>query len=204
MLVLLTHVVTHISGGRPYQSNSKGISMHTSLLHRVCGILAVSGAVLSSSGHVSAQTFVPIKEPDCLSNVSPLFTTGGQYIDANNGVPDNSWSILARWQGSDFVQNPVVYDISDFTRMNYSDTGPWAAPAVGSVSNWQRGVQPESAVAATPGVQLYCNMMGMLINTWWVPHRYIEGGGYNDMFGYSWSTTGTPAPDAYSQHRAAV
>lgn len=171
--------------------------MNKFFLHRVYGILAVSGAVLSTIGTVSAQTFIPIKEPECLSNVSPLFTTGGQYVDVNNGVLDNSWSMLSRWQGDNFAQNAVNYDLSGLTRMNYADTGPWTPPAVGSVSNWQRGVQPESEYYSTPGVQLYCNMMGMLINTWWVPHVNIVGGGYNDMFGYSWSTYAAPAPDAF-------
>lgn len=162
-------------------------------------VIAAVGVIIAHSGQVSAQTFVPIKEPECLSNVSPLFTTGGQYVDANNGVLDNSWSMLARWQGSDFVQNPVSYDISTVTRMNYADAAPWgpSAPPVGSLSNWQRGVQPESLFYSTPGVQLYCDMMGMLINTWWVPHVNIVGGGYNDMFGYSWSNSGSPAPDAF-------
>ena len=104
--------------------------------------------------------------------------------------------MLTRWQDNNFV-NPVTYDISNFTKINYSDTGPWAssAPPVGVPSNWQRGYQPENGIAATPGVQVYCNMVGMMLNTWWVPHIPVVGGGYNDMFGYSWSTT--TWPDAF-------
>lgn len=166
------------------------------LLYRVHKIFFLVAGTLLSTGLVFAQTFVTIKDPECLSNVGPVFTTGGQYVDPNNGVPDNSWSMLTRWQGNNFV-NPVTYDISNFTKMNYSDTGPWApsAPPVGVPSNWQRGYQPENGTDATPGVQVYCNMVGMILNTWWVPHIPVVGGGYNDMFGYSWSTT--TAPDAF-------
>lgn len=161
-------------------------------------IIAAVGVVIAHSGQVSAQTFVAIKEPECLSSVGSLFTTGEQYVDtATNGVLGNSWSMLTRWQGSTFNQNSVSYDLSGLTGMNYADTGPWTGPTVGSVSNWQRGMQTESQYSSTPGVQMYCNMMGMVINTWWVPHRYIEGGGYNDMFGYSWSGEGIPSPDAF-------
>jgi hypothetical protein len=152
--------------------------------------------VLFSSSTLFAETYVTLKDPECLTNVSPLFTTGGQYLDPNNGVLENSWSMLVRWQGNDFVQNSVSYDLSRFTRMDYANTGIFTpqAPPVGSISNWQRGIQPESA-NGTPGVQLYCNMMGMLVNTWGVPHREILGGGYNSMFGYSWSSS--TAPEAF-------
>ena len=60
------------------------------LLHRVHKIFFFVAGTLLSTGLVFAQTFVTIKDPECLSNVGPVFTTGGQYVDPNNGVPDNS------------------------------------------------------------------------------------------------------------------
>lgn len=136
-----------------------------------------------------ADTPQAVKDPECLRNVSNLFTVGGQYVDPNNGVLNNSYSMLSRWQGSSFNLNAVNYDLSQYTAFGYSSTVGsvyGAPPTVTPVSQWQRGVQPESAGAATPGVQLYCNGGGMLINTWQVPHVAITGGGYNDMFGYQW------------------
>jgi hypothetical protein len=126
-------------------------------------------------------TFVAIKDPDDLQNASGLFTTGGQYVDPNNGVLQDSWSMLVRWQGDTIVSAPVSYDLGAFTGF----TTP--APA----TSWQRGFQPENSLG-TPGVQVNGMRAGMLINTWSTPHRYIEGGGYNDMYGYAWSAAKRP------------
>jgi hypothetical protein len=98
--------------------------------------------------------------------------------------------MLVRWQGDGMVSNPVAYDLGAFTGVHVP------APA----SAWQRGLQPENAGAATPGVQLNGYHGGMLINTWAVPHRTIEGGGYNDMYGYAWSPG--RRPDAFVLHNS--
>jgi hypothetical protein len=119
-------------------------------------------------------TFIAIKEPDDLQNVSGLFTTGGQYVDPGNGVLQDSWSMLVRWQGDTLVDAPVSYDLGAFTG--------FTTPLPGT--SWQRGFQPEDS-SGTPGVQLSGMRAGILINTWAIPHRFIEGGGYNDMYGYA-------------------
>lgn len=137
--------------------------------------------LVASAGARAQNVFVPVKEPDLLGDVTGLFTTGGQYRDPNNGVLQNSWSMLARWQGDGFVANAVSYDMGAFTAFH--------VPA--PTTQWQRGVQPESP-AGTPGVQLHGYEGGMLINTWSVPHRFIEGGGYNDMFGYAFAAGSRP------------
>lgn len=100
--------------------------------------------------------------------------------------------MLVRWQGSGFVSNAVSYNVSDYTAYDFTNTSPFTGPTVGSLSTWQRGVQPESDYYGTPAVQLYCNGGGMFINTWWVPHQVVVGGGYNDMFGYQWVTNTEP------------
>ncbi len=146
------------------------------MLSKVARSLAAMLLVLATSAGALAQSvFYPVKEPDFLTSVNGLFTTGGQYRDANNGVLQDSWSMLVRWQGDNMVANPVVYDLGMFTGLHVAPT-----------TQWQRGLQPEHP-SGTPGVQLYGYEAGMLINTWSVPHRFIEGGGYNDMYGYAWS-----------------
>jgi hypothetical protein len=143
----------------------------------------LAGAVLFSTG-LHAQTFETLKASDCLTSVSGLFTTGGQYVDPNNGVLNNSWSMLVRWQGSTFVNNTVSYAVGAYT--GFYPPSPAAT--------WQRGVQPESSYYGTPAVQLNCTTDGMFINTWWVPHQIVVGGGYNDMFGYQWASGYEPRP----------
>lgn len=141
----------------------------------------VLAGLVTASAPAHAQNFYAIKDSDCLTNVGSLFTVGGQYVDPNNGVLPNSWSMLVRWQGSTIVQNPVSYDMGAFTGI----TVP--APR----TTWQRGFQPEDA-QGTPGAQLHCHDAGMLINTWSTPHIKTVGGSYNDMYGYSWSTANRP------------
>ena len=120
----------------------------------------------------AAATFKAIKEPECL-NPSEWdgWTGGGQYNDPNNGVLQDGYSLLARWQGNDFLANPVYYDMSSYT---------------GLASASQRGYQPEDP-NGSPGAQVECMNFGMLLNTWQTAHRPIVGGGYNDMWGYAWS-----------------
>ncbi len=127
-------------------------------------------------------TFEAIKEPSCLN---PAFswngwTVGEQYRDPNNGLAafQGTWSMLARWQGNDFVSSPVSYDMGRWTGLHVQN---------------QRGYQPETA-AGSPGVQVNCLDSGMLINTWAAPHRPIVGGGYNDMWGYTWPAGSRPRP----------
>jgi len=160
--------------------------------------MAAIGGIAACAA-VSAQTFVTIKDPECLNSVSGLFTEGGNYTQPYNGVIDDSWSMLMRWQGSGWPSQSVSYDLSNSTRMNYSDTGIFGGQAstVGSYSTWQRGYQTENSTNRTPGTQLYCNMGGFLINTNSVTHISIPGGGYNDMFGYSWSAPYRPMAFLY-------
>jgi hypothetical protein len=148
-------------------------------------ILAAACAAFCSNTFAQ-NVFVPLKEPDFLDGVNGPFTTGGQYRDANNGVLQDSWSVLVRWQG-DLVSSTVSYDLGTFTGVH--------VPQPTYV--WQRGQQPENS-AGTPGVQLYGYRAGMLINTWTIPHQFILGGGYNDMYGYAWSSE--RRPDAFVMH----
>ena len=68
---------------------------------------------------VKAQTFsllLPSNQVNC-STASTQFTTGQQYVDPNNGVPYDSWSMLVRWQGTSipgptqWYSNPVSNQI---------------------------------------------------------------------------------------------
>lgn len=135
-------------------------------------LLAIVGVLPATAG-----TFVPIKEPECLKEVSGLFTTNGagvQYPQPGGGVLDG-WSMVTRWQGAGAVNNPIGYDLGRFTGLQL--------PAEAWASH-QRGL-PEGT-HGPQGVQIYCTSGGMVINTWDMPHRHILGGGYNDMFGYKW------------------
>jgi hypothetical protein len=131
-----------------------------------------------------SQNFYPLKEHGCLTQVAPLFTTGGQYVEGypNNGVIPDSFSLLTRWQGQ---INQVDYQLGNWTGLN--------VPAL--FGNYQRGwddpYSPEDPTG-TPGSQLYCNEGGMLVNTWPIRHQTVKGGGYNNMFGYSWSSSTAP------------
>jgi len=150
-------------------------------------LLAAACAALCSNTFAQ-NVFVPLKDPDFLNSVNGLFTTGGQYRDPNNGVLQDNWSMLVRWQG-DLVSNTVSYDLGTFTGVHVPQ------PAY----TWQRGQQPENS-AGTPGVQLYGYRAGMLINTWTIPHISIVGGGYNDMYGYAWSAG--RRPDAFVMYNS--
>lgn len=97
----------------------------------------------------NAETFQILKVQSCDDVVS--YTTGEQYVSNNNGVPDNKWSMLSRWQGPKSHSSFVV-----------------------------------------------CGKGEININTWQSPHRGILGGGYNDMFGYSWSLD--VAPNAFGNN----
>src|SRR6185503_1403837 len=87
---------------------------------------------------LKAEDFKLLKQQTCSDEVS--YTIGEQYIDQGNGVPDNQWSMLTRWQGIKSHQSFI-----------------------------------------------YCDGGEININTWQFPHRDVFGGGYNDMYGYSWS-----------------
>ncbi|MCP3062918.1 hypothetical protein LXT21_29445 [Myxococcus sp. K38C18041901] len=138
--------------------------------------------VLLTTGSASAADFHPMTPTVCHTQVAPLFTTGGQYLDPNNGVRQDAWSMLMRWQGN-IASTPVSYNVGTFTGL--SVPSPF--------SSWQRGQQPESA-SGTPAAQVYCYDAGMLLNSWTSPKTHVEGGGYNDMFGYAWSPANRPRP----------
>jgi hypothetical protein len=133
-------------------------------------------------GAATAQTFLPLKEPSCLTNPANLFTTGGQYVDPGNGVLLDSYSMLIRWQGP---IAPVGYQLGEWTK--------FMVPS--PVTSYQAGATPYNDLTDTPGAQIYCNQGGILLNTWSIPHTTINGGGYNTMYGYAWSS-GT-APSAF-------
>jgi hypothetical protein len=148
--------------------------------------LTVIGFTCATSAVASAQTFTPVTPTQCPQSSSNLFTTGGQYLgpdgnlNPNNGVLQNSWSMLMRWQGN--LLNPVAYDPSAYTGL--ATSAPHA--------NYQRGYQPESAIAVTPVTQLQCFDAGMILNSWYAPHVAVEGGGWNDMYGYAWAPAAQP------------
>jgi|SRR5450631_2963664 hypothetical protein len=150
--------------------------MNTKLKTVSC-IAAVAAA--AGIGNASADSFVPLYEPTCI--YAPYFwewTVGGQYSDSNNGVIPGDYSMLVRWQGDDMVSNAVSYDMGAFTSLHVFS---------------QRGRQPEDP-NGSPGVQVDCYEQGMLVNTWDTPHRPVIGGGYNDIWGYSWPTGSQPHP----------
>ncbi|PTL75580.1 hypothetical protein [Vitiosangium sp. GDMCC 1.1324] len=129
-----------------------------------------------------AGDFYGMTPTTCHTNVAPLFTTGGQYLDPNNGVRQDAWSMLMRWQGN-IASTPVSYNVGTFTGLSVPTP----------FSSWQRGQQPESA-SGTPAAQVYCYDAGMILNTWSSPRTHVEGGGYNDMYGYAWSSANRPRP----------
>ena len=137
-----------------------------------------------------AETFQSLTPTTCPTSSNGLFTTGQQYVDPNNGVLLNSWSMLVRWQGNptvgntQWVSDPLQYNAGAYT--GYTPPTPYSA--------WQRGYQPENQVAATPGVQLHGCQAGMLINTWYYPRTSpaVSGGYFNDMYGYAWNPNSAP------------
>lgn len=90
--------------------------------------------------------------------------------------------MLVRWQGpttgSTFVSQYLNYDMGTLT---------------GIYGGAQRGRLPQNG-ADSPGVQVNCADVGMVLNSWATPHRPIVGGGYNDMWGYKWSSQNQVRP----------
>ncbi len=144
--------------------------------------LVTFGFLVAVSAPASAQQWLQVT-PNCPTSSSGLFTVGGQYLDANNGVLPNSWSMLMRWQGN--LVNPVNYNGGMWTGLQVPD------PA----SSWQAGYQPENPSFASPLTQIHGCDTAMILNSYFAPHQPILGGGWNDMFGYSW---GPNAPRAFS------
>lgn len=139
---------------------------------------------------VEAQTFsllVPPDQADC-STLDSEFTTGQQYVDSNNGVPYDSWSMLVRWQGltipgpTNWINQPAYLDVGQYTGLHV----PYP------YGNWQRGYSPQDINAVTPVVQLHCFDAGMIMNSWYAPHQATLGGGWNDMYGYAWAPQNRP------------
>jgi len=133
-----------------------------------------------------AEIFTQLTPTTCPSSSSNLFTTGQQYVDPGNGVLQDSWSMLVRWQdGAKTIGNTgwisSLLDYNAGTYTGYTPPSPYY--------QWQRGYQPESQAAATPGVQLHCFDAGMILNSWYTPHNQsVVGGGFNDIYGYAWSS----------------
>lgn len=138
-------------------------------------------SAIALAGRADAQTFYPLAAAACDAN----FSWGENYRDTAgsgaynnyqyNGVLFDQWFVLARWQGeneANFKFNTVSYDPS---------------AATGLSGGTKKGVTPEQT-AGSALVQRDCYSTGFLINTWTTPHRPIAGGGYNDMFGYAWTT----------------
>jgi len=132
-----------------------------------------------------AETFYQLTPTTCPSSSANLFTTGQQYAATGNGVLQDSWSMLVRWQDSvntigntSWINSLLDYNAGTYT--GYTPPTPYY--------QWQRGYQPESQAAETPGVQLHCFDAGMILNSWYTPHnKTVVGGGFNDMYGYAWS-----------------
>lgn len=124
----------------------------------------------------------------CSDTTQAVFATGQQYVNADNGVPFDRWSMLVRWQGTripghtEWIEYPAAGDFSDLIGLDVPS--PRAA--------WQRGYHPEDPVSATPVVQMHCLDAGMLINSRYAPHQDVLGGGWNDMYGYAWSPEKRP------------
>jgi hypothetical protein len=151
----------------------------------------ISCLLLSAATHAFADTWTSLPPTTCPTSSAGLFTTGQQYLDANNGVLQNSWSMLVRWQDAtttvgptNWIGNSLNYNAGTYT--TYTPPAPYA--------NWQRGYQPESQADATPGVQLHCFDAGMILNSWSTPHsgNLVVGGEFNDMYGYAWAPGNRP------------
>lgn len=156
----------------------------------------LSCILLATATSAVADTWTSLTPTTCPSSSSGLFTTGQQYLEPDNGVLQDSWSLLVRWQDATttigpthWVSSPQNYDAGLYTR--YTPPAPYA--------DWQRGYQPEYPAGATPGVQLHCFDAGMIVNSWATPHSgdpagatpqersgVVEGGQFNDMYGYAW------------------
>lgn len=145
--------------------------------HGLIGGLFAIGVMCNAVG----GTFVSIQDPVCI-NSNPGFSTGEQYNDYNNGILFGEWFMLPRWQAneSDFTTHNVAYDVGKFTGLHSA--------------MFQKGLTPED-INGSSAVQISCYDSGMLINTWETPHRPILGGGYNDMFGFSFSSPPTAFVD---------
>lgn len=76
----------------------------------------------------------------------------------------------------------MTYQLGDYTK--------FLVPV--PVSTFQHGWAELVDPTGTPGTQLYCKEGGSLLNTWPIRHNTVQGGGYNNMFGYSWSPENAP------------
>lgn len=139
---------------------------------------AVEAGVLIARTFMLLDAFTPVRMPQCVDPKRNPWRVGGQYLDADNGVISDQPFMLARWQGQNLLSGEVSYDMGAFT---------------GLTTSHQRGYLPEST-SGSPGAQLDCFAFGMLINTWFTPHRPIIGGGYNMMYGYRWNAADEPRP----------
>jgi hypothetical protein len=169
-----------VGGLQPRLMNSL-ISWGKTMKLAVFGRAVLASFALAATASL-AQTFEPIIEPQCINpSYFGGWTTGGLYTDPAYGVPLDQWSLMAMWQGSDYPNNHINYDIGNFTGLH-------GVPSYG-----QRGRVPED-VNGSPGAQVQCMDVGMLVNTWDTPHRPIIGGGYNDIWGYAWSQSNRVYP----------
>jgi hypothetical protein len=171
VIYLTTNSITLMKGSR---------TMRTRFLKFACSL---SCLLLFVGAYAHAGVFFPIKEWECINGWSfDGWSVGEQYRDGNNGVPDDKWSMLVRWQGpttgSTFVSQYLNYDMGTLT---------------GVYGGAQRGRLPQNG-ADSPGVQVNCADVGMVLNSWATPHRPIVGGGYNDMWGYKWSSQNQVRP----------
>ena len=77
--------------------------------------------LLSAANSAFAQVFTLITPPGCPASNTGLFTTGQQFLDADNGVLQSSWSMLVRWQGNptvgptQWITHPMAYNGGIYT-----------------------------------------------------------------------------------------
>ncbi len=163
-------------------------------------------AVLASASFVTSlahsSTFYSLVDSNATCGAIPI-NGGKQYTQGypTNGVPQDSWSALYRWQGqlgspgsyADWQMSaftPVLWDIGRYTGLTVTPPNWWTTTQMGRVGQQYPSFDPSDY--AMPGVQAYCGQAGMLMNTWWTPHIPVVGGTPNDMFGYAWSTSNQP------------
>src|SRR5690349_15634645 len=93
---------------------------------------AVSCILLSTAAPSLADTWTPLTPTTCPENSDGLFTTGQQYLMPDNGVLQDSWSMLVRWQDgaktigpTSWVVDPQNYDAGTYT--TYTPPGPYSS-----------------------------------------------------------------------------
>ena len=164
------------------------------LLAVVLLALCVSGAPRAAD--LFLATYTPLKEPDCVTDVSKSFFAQDLGPLPIPDLPNDRFFLVARHMGQDAVAAAPTTNFSSIP-----DDYPWP-PARGvkvtglavpdPAARWQRSRFPEATFDTASGFQLHCYDAGSFINTWTFPVQTIAGGGPHAIYGYDFDPLSFP------------